>query len=356
MDDAPDLRFALRSRRTSLIEKTLLQESSARRKAFSAALQQFEEQMEAAKVVTAATRPINLYYGLVQAGLAITAAHTPGTWTFSKHGLKVLDMRPKLPDVMLRPDGDGAFQFVARATGSEQLVVRAPGSEPLTNTDAVSLGALWASLPGVCHFPLKDGTSPIALELYSDKDAESLEHGPAHFRAEIAVNSKMPEQAERDAWFRATMADYPAMSNATLWGDSDIAFRETHKNRFLVSVGWPVPHGKPVQDVSAEEIEAFFGRLAPQHRFEYERFLRPPVGPEQTPPPSPLMTWWILLYTFSMLSRYQPIKWAEILDLDKSFDAAVVQHVLEIALDVLPHLVLEALDKEPLLFPRPLRL
>ncbi|WP_369192421.1 YaaC family protein [Streptomyces sp. R08] len=343
MDDAPDLRFALRYRRTSLVEKTLLKDSSARRKSFSAALQQFEEQMEAAKIVTSATRPINLYYGLVQAGLAITAAHTPEKWSFSKHGLKVLDMRPNLPGVTIGPDGDGAFQFVARATGSGHL----PG--------AVTLGELWASLPDLCAFPFKGSTSPIALELYSETYAEDLEHGPAHFRAEIAVNTDMPEQADRESWFRTTMAQYPAMSNAQLWDGSDAAFKEMQKGRFLVGVGVPVPHGKPARDVSKEEIEAFFNGLAPQYRFERERFLRPPVGHEQTPPPSPLMTWWLLLYTFSMLSRYQPRKWTEILDLDKSPNAAVVEHALEIALDTLPHLVLEALDKEPMLFRRPMR-
>ncbi|MER7693395.1 YaaC family protein [Streptomyces sp. NPDC097610] len=344
MDDAPDLRFALRYRRTSLIDKTLLKESSARRKSFSAALHQFEEQMEAARVVTSATRPINLYYGLVQAGLAITAAHAPGTWSFSKHGLKVVEMRPNLPDITIRPDGDGAFQFVARATGSERLA------------GPVSFGALWASLPDLCQFPLKGATAPIALELISERYAEGAENGAGHFRAEIIVNGDLPEQADRASWFRATMADYPDMSNARLWDDSGTAFREARKGRFLADIGLPVPHGKPAQDISEQEIEAFFDRLAPRYRFEHERYLRPPIGPEQTPPPSPLMTWWLLLYTFSMVSRYQPLKWAEILDLDKSSDAAVVQHALEIALAVLPHLVLEALDKEQILFPRPLRL
>ncbi|MEV8311915.1 YaaC family protein [Streptomyces flavidovirens] len=344
MDDAPDLRFALRYRRTSLIDKTLLKDSSARRKSFSAALQQFEEQMEAARVVTSATRPINLYYGLVQAGLAITAAHTPGNWSFGKHGLKVVDMQADLADITIRPDGDGAFQYAARATGSEQLA------------DTVSFGSLWASLPDLCQFSLKGAVSPIALELFSESYAEGMENGAGHFRAEIAVNSDLPEQADRESWFRTTMADYPGMSNARLWGDSGSAFREARKGRFLVEVGWPVPHGRPARDISEQEIEAFFDRLAPQYRFEHERYLRPPVGQAQASVPSPLMTWWLLLYTFSMVSRYQPRKWAEVLDLDRSPDAAVVQHALEIALAVLPHLVLEALDKKPLLFGRPLRL
>jgi len=60
--------FRLRSRRSSMPGIGRLAENQDRRLAFAAAMQQFEEQMTAAKVVTAATRPINLYYALVQAG------------------------------------------------------------------------------------------------------------------------------------------------------------------------------------------------------------------------------------------------------------------------------------------------
>ncbi|MFF3656604.1 YaaC family protein [Streptomyces olivochromogenes] len=112
----------------------------------SAALQQFEEQMKAAEVVSAATRPINLYYGLVQAGLAMTAAHTKGRWTFDKHGLKILDMKCGIPDITVHPEGVGAFQAVSEATGSDHM------------TDAVSVGALWNSFPELAEVPL-DGTT-----------------------------------------------------------------------------------------------------------------------------------------------------------------------------------------------------
>ncbi|MFJ9710759.1 YaaC family protein [Streptomyces sp. NPDC101234] len=70
-DGTTEIRLGLRHCRTSLTDRTQLRESVSRRRTFSAALQQFEEQMKAAEVVSPATRPINLYYGLVQAGLAI---------------------------------------------------------------------------------------------------------------------------------------------------------------------------------------------------------------------------------------------------------------------------------------------
>jgi hypothetical protein len=347
VDDGPSLRFGLRYRRTSLIERTLLKDSSARRKSFAAALQQFEEQMDAAKVVSAATRSINLYYGLVQAGLAVVAAHTPGNWTFSKHGLKVVDMQPGLPGITLRADGDGAFQFVARATGSEQV----PGT--------VTLGELWTSLPDLCELPLEGATSPVALDLISNSRAHSNghpDHSPGFYRGEIALNGQLSEQADRESWFRALLPNYLGLENVQLWGDSGSAFTEVRKHRFLVSVGWPVPGGRPPRGVSEEEIETFFDRFAPQYRFEGNRYLRPLVGSSKTPPSSPLMTWWLILYAFSMISRYQPRKWAELLDLDRSPSAAVIQHALGTALDVLPHLVLEALDNKPIHFHQVVRL
>jgi hypothetical protein len=69
------LRYALRKRRTSLESKTLLASSSSRRGAFSAAMQQFEELMSASAAVGPASRPITLHYAIVQAGLAVAAAH-----------------------------------------------------------------------------------------------------------------------------------------------------------------------------------------------------------------------------------------------------------------------------------------
>ena len=74
INDTDFLWFALRERRASLRDNSKLDESAPRRKEFAAAMRQFEEQMTAAKVVTAATRPLNLYYALVQAGHAIQAA------------------------------------------------------------------------------------------------------------------------------------------------------------------------------------------------------------------------------------------------------------------------------------------
>src|SRR5580658_8803539 len=106
-------------------------------------MQQFEEQMTAATIVTAVTRPLNLYYGLAQAGMAICAAHASGQWSFSSHGLELRDTSVPLAEIEVRPNGNGAFRRVAAATGSNDL------------SSAVNIGSLWNSLPGLA------GTAPL---------------------------------------------------------------------------------------------------------------------------------------------------------------------------------------------------
>lgn len=347
MDGTTAIRVGLRHRRTSLTDKTRLKDSASRRKTFAAALQQFEEQMSAAKVVSAATRPINLYYGLVQAGLAMTAAHAPGTWTFNKHGLKILDMEPSIPNVSVRPDGEGAFQAVSDATGSERT------------SDAISLGTLWNSIPELTEAPLEGMASTPAVDFIADRypsvqdnlDRWSGNPVPSveYLRASVCVNEEMPTPTDRKAWLATFLPKYPGLQSAELWGSEEEAFRKIRSRRFSVDFCWPAPK----QAMEEAEIDAFFDRRAPAYRFIADRFLRPSFEPTKAPP-TPLMSWWLLLYSFSMLSRYQPRKWSEALDVDKSNSAAALEYALDIALEVVPHLVLEGLDQQPVLLSKPM--
>lgn len=73
-------------------------------------------------------------------------------------------------------------------------------------------------------------------------------------------------------------------------------------------------------------------------------------------PPSPLMTWWLLLYSFSILARYEPRRWVKLLDRDTPGVAVLLRYALEEALTAVPQLVLEALDRQPYLLSKPLSL
>lgn len=337
IDETSMIWFALRDRRTGLVERSLLKDSSARRQTFVAAMAQFEEQMEAAKVVTPATRPINLYYGLVQAGMAIAAAHAPGQWSFNRHGLKLVDAQPDLPDIQVAPEGDGAFQRVALATGSPTI------------EEAASLGKLWLSLPDLLgvYLPNSTGSPSIAL-------SPGTFRGTSGPRAQLYLSPPdMPEdQTEQARRFLEILSDYPGARDGQIpYNAESIRPPDRPNQNWQVTVEWPPP--QMWRDATREEIDSFFAGIAPEYRYRGDRFLRPYLENKRLPP-SCLMTWWLLLYSFSMLARYQPRKWTALLDLNKSPSAVALQYALEIAISVIPHLVLDALDQDPFLMAKQL--
>lgn len=337
IDETSMIWFALRERRTSLVERSRLKDSSARRQTFVAAMAQFEEQMEAAKVVTPATRPLNLYYGLAQAGMAIAAAHAPEPWGFSRHGLKIVDTRPELAEIQVAPEGEGAFQRVASATGS--ALIQGP----------VKLGKLWASLPDLLGVKLPDQIDPAPLMLSRDMFHTGSPRAQLYLSA-ADMPDTLVEQARR---FLEIFSAYPGAKDAQIPAAQESLQPPPQAGQnWAVTMEWP-----PLQMARAstdEGVEAFFDSIAPAYRYRGDRFLRPPVEGSAAPPPSPLMTWWLLLYSFSILARYQPRKWTDLLDLNRSKSAVALQYALEIALSVVPHVVLDSLDGEPWLVARPI--
>ena len=113
-----------------------------------------------------------------------------------------------------------------------------------------------------------------------------------------------------------------------------------------ITLEWPDP--EPARELSEAVVKAFFDTIALEHRYQDDRYLRPSVEGDDKPAPSSLMTWWLLLYSLSMLARYQPRKWLGLLDLDSSLEATPLRYALDVALTVVPHLVLGALDGKPL--------
>ena|SRR5690349_5371856 len=61
------------------------------------------------------------------------------------------------------------------------------------------------------------------------------------------------------------------------------------------------------------------------------------------PPLHPLMAWWAVLYTLSMLARYHPAAWTVAIDVDASAAATSLEHALKEATTTIPALVLLAL-------------
>ena len=337
LDDTSMIWFRLRERRSSLRTKSKVDATAARRQTFAAAMAQFEEQFTAARTVTSATRPINLYYGLQAAGTAVAAAHADDPWTSTGHGLHLMERHESLADMMVKPAGSGAFQTVAAATGSPEIA------------GPVSLRALWATLPdlaegGLLPGPVKSTVLAISIDLSSTRSP----------RATLYLPGKMPS-GEREwlARFDAIMGAYPSGAPYAIpLEDGAVVAPARPGSNWQVTLRWPA--GDSGRDKTEEELENFFVKIAPEYRYRGDRFLRPAIDAAGAVPPSPLMTWWLLLYSFSILTRYEPRRWMKLLDPDSSEVAVLLQYALEHALAAVPQLVLEALDNRPSLLPKTL--
>ena len=58
---------------------------------------------------------------------------------------------------------------------------------------------------------------------------------------------------------------------------------------------------------------------------------------------SPLMLWWVLLFGLSSVASYDPEVWVAALDVNTSEQAVPIEAALDVALEALPELILDAL-------------
>jgi hypothetical protein len=59
----------------------------------------------------------------------------------------------------------------------------------------------------------------------------------------------------------------------------------------------------------------------------------------------PLMAWWAVLHSLSMLARYQPAEWSAHIDVDRSQYAVALEVLLSEALIVVPALIAETIEQ-----------
>lgn len=314
-------------------------ENDSRRKLYAAALQQFEELMHAAGSVSAAARPLPLFYALSQASRAVAAAQG-AAWHLSGHGLKLGEIQPDLMHSLVKPDGDRMFQAVSSIVGSAPLI------EP------VELGALWNSLPDLRGTPLPDaGAWPRALFVWPERqDVSGLSYVmSAEARAAVvfdgeqetlsldAVTAAMARYRRADGWRLYQPGSLPAdavLVAQTPWG-------------YGVRMCWDALG----EHRSEADRQARLQEVAPEYLHPNEQWLRPGFG-EAVAEVSPLMTWWALLYGLSMLARYHPAPWLDALAVDASPLAVPLEDAMEVAMEAIPHLVLEAVTNERHLIPR----
>jgi hypothetical protein len=314
-----------------------------RRDTYGAALQQFDELMTAAAAIGPMSRPLPVYYAVLQAGKAIGAAWSDRDPPVGGHGLT--EVRPAKGsgeceppewhcDILrfrVKPHGrdPGVFAAVSAALGAPRL------------TAGVELGALWSALPEVT--PPPDASSwlqalPVHPHIY---DAEVPKFMSSAYRGFVCFRGHPAPQTAAE--INGLLARYPdgADARAVTYGGEPMVYPTAHGLGF--SVSWPepdvqVPLGGPIP---AEIIMAQVHSRIPVYRRTSEQWLIPLVGDGQNQLP-PILLWWILLFGLSLLARYQPAAWRAALDLDRSPCADPLVALLDEALEIVPDLLYDA--------------
>lgn len=315
-----------------------------RRATYGAALQQFDDLIDAASAIGPVSRPLPLYYAVHQAGKAIAAAWAEGEWHATGHGLtqdyQQKDGDPEKPsewqdDILrfrVRPQksnkwGPGVFRIVAATLNGARL------------TGRVELGALWSALPEASP-PEGADSWPLALPVYP----RSYDGGAPSWVSVCLRERPGLDDAEA---INCLLATYPGAAGARVTTyQGNLQFSPTP---WGPGVGVMLPETDMQEWRGEPPPEELFGlhvhSRAPGHRSGEERWLIPVVGDGSDRLP-PVLLWWILLFGLSLLARYEPAAWRAALDLDKSPVADPLKQLLDDALVIVPALLFDAATQD----------
>jgi YaaC-like Protein len=299
--------------------------SEARRKVFSAALEQAEQLFGAAAGAGFASRPLPVFYGLSQAGRAIAAASTTAddaNWRLHGHGITVpnLDRDPPSPlhELVVKDRGSGSFTQLAPLLRSGTL------------PDGAPLGRIWMTIPDLAPRPLTgvtDVTPALHLEMTGAAGGHSKVYGWLHAHPRPWTSSPTEEEIDNFLSHYLSLADHSSAGDGTM-PVVDIA------GGTKISRVWPWP--------ADSDLNGLEGRLTQSYRGDDDRWVFPLIdGGSQ--PLHPLLAWWAVLFTLSMLARYEPSGWISHLDVNQSLDAVPLESALAAALDTCPLLILHAI-------------
>jgi hypothetical protein len=311
---------------------------ASRHSTFCAAIEQSEQLFTAAAQVGYAARPLPLFYGLSQAGRALTACFEldDDSWLLRSHGIWATELvQPELWDTKLQDRKDGSFIRVAHVLDSPTL------------PQACRLGDVWATLPALSKSLPKDAYRARALRVERDvlvsRNAFGGSPAPAMSTALAPAwlyglspaleFSDLPEAAVAEE-----LALYPSL----------LGFEE------LTSASPPNFHPAAVAGELGVRLVWKADGLTEQDRaLRVDRMCLPTTDGSSWVAPAvsgndrqlhPLVAWWAVLFALSMHARYEPAAWEQHRDIDSRVSASVIEVTLDTALLEVPRLLLAAFD------------
>jgi hypothetical protein len=294
------------------------------------ALEQAQQMFAAAIASGVAVRPLLIFYGLSQAGRAVAAASPRlhgAEYRLEGDGIKATKLNGDIAAIAVyRPRGsqEGSFVRLSQVLDSPAW----NGAHP------VELGELWRSLPEGNEWPLDQTFRLPPLPVRTDHPAMSdgLFHGntiyldrvPGRFLP-LAPMTTAPD-------LPAFLACYPALQGYTEAYPTQIQVPD------FSSIVW-LDYPSASHDLGTLTAEAN-ARSVPYP--DGQRYAFPAVGSNDKAL-HPLMAWWAVLYTLSMLARYQPQAWARYIAL-RNTTAVPIEQLLGAALKVVPALLLQTIQ------------
>lgn len=305
-----------------------------RRATFDAALEQSEQLFAAAETVGVQSRPLLVFYGLSQAGRAIAAASTAvgnRGWKLSGHGIRASGLADAsstgLAAVTVQDQASGSFIRLAEMLDAESL------PEP------TRLGALWPMLPDLGRrFRLPGEGGPVPLSVTSGGTGPSGPTDLTRVRVRplpMEVAAPAPADGSGVGWdagkrdwpgerlaVRQVLDQYPALAGSRFVGPPGNPVGLTGDGLGGLTAELDLPRDAEDRLVDIRNVRwafpALHGTGSPQH---------------------PLLLWWALSYALSMLARYEPRVWADMVSISGSGDAAAIEHLLSQSLVALPELI-----------------
>lgn len=318
--------------------------SGSRRKTYSAALEQAQQLFRAASLVGPATSPVLVFYGLSQAGRAITAASWSlkgEDWRLDTHGITSTGFHLSFPAVEIRTDPSGTQGSFVKV--SEVL------DSPVWEKNPLRLEGIWDLLPSNLRHPLstRDRLTPLCAD---EASVSPLEHpllsaqvrfipyrvvhaGTREALAEFLTS--YPDVAEHDSY----VTNRPGPEALPDYGSYD------QYSGGELTINWKMPSGEGTgsrgMPTRAERLEHL---RAITRDYAGDRYFVPILGSMQKGLHL-LMAWWAVLHALSVLSRYEPAIWGKLISVDTSPHAVPIERLLERAINNLPVLIANAITE-----------
>ena len=320
--------------------------NSYRRQVFVAALEQAEQMWFAARSVGVVSAPIVLYDALTQAGRAVVAQARGGVFERqgAGHGLR-LDFngrspleKPSMTDTFLSEHGNGQVQAIAKVLDSPLLSSRASIAEVVSSLNAsdhlrfsgdhpVPLYAYFAS-------PTHTPTAP-RMSVWNVSLSDLARHGGSIEASDDGVETPVVGDLSGFLEIYPDLANLGPPSTQTVRAPLNAAAGYLSLNLQWADV-WSA-------DMSAQEQMSWWAQAFPTLQArgtmnEFRIHLVPIVGSNQSALHR-LVTWWLVLFGFSILARYHPSHWMRLTDVDTSPEAVVIEALLEQASEEIPTLL-----------------